>query len=74
MAARIPGFVCVNENHENGCIHYSAEDGVSVFEDVQGPTRVFYAWAGTWDDHDAADKSPEFDDPEEAIGWVLDRL
>lgn len=47
--ARHPG-------NENGDYWYSAESGLSVWEDTQdypGPPR-FYAWRGTMDDHDSA--------------------
>ena len=72
---RIPGFTCINENHENGRVYFSERENITLFEDTQeGEDKLaYYAWAGTWADHDLVPHSPVTDDPDEAIEWVMDR-
>ncbi len=59
----------VSEN-ANGNAYHDASTGVSVFEDVQGVVPRYYAWRGTWDDHDGAKHTAVYDSMGEAVKEV----
>ena len=56
----------VSEN-QNGNVWHNADIDVSVFEDVQGNTPRYYAWRGTWDDHDSARHTAVCESMDEAV-------
>lgn len=64
----------VNDNHTNGKVWHDEDSNISVFEDTQAPNAVvFYAWRGTFEDHDTARHSPlMFWTMQDAIDWVRD--
>lgn len=63
---------CVGDDHENGNIWYVPDLNISVFEDRQAAPEpsVFYAWRGTWADHDRAEQAGTFATLDEAVEAV----
>jgi len=55
--------------HTNGFVHHLTDSNITVFEDNQDVV-IFYAWRGTFADHDTAKHSPHFATSAEAIAWV----
>ena len=60
----------IGEN-ENGNVWYSADINVSVFEDVQEAAPQYYAWCGTWDEHDSAKHTAVYSSMDEAVNALL---
>ena len=59
----------VGEN-QNGNVWYNADIDVSVFEDTQEGTPRYYAWRGTWSDHDSATHTGVYGSMGEAVAEV----
>ena len=69
MPDSVHRITCVSDDHENGNIWYIPDLDISVFEDTQGGSEhhAFYAWRGTWDDHDRAEQTESFPTLDEAV-------
>lgn len=56
----------VGEN-QNGNVYHDPELSITVFEDLEGDAPRYYAWWGTWDDHDSARHTAVYDSMGEAV-------
>ncbi len=41
-------------DNTSGNVYHDPELSITVFEDLEGDAPRYYAWRGTWDDHDSA--------------------
>jgi len=61
-------------DNENGNVYYDDANGTSVFEDLNDDSPIYYAWRGTWDDHDTAEHSDGHYSMDAAIQEILMRV
>lgn len=59
----------VSEN-QNGNVYHDPELSITVFEDLEGDAPRYYAWRGTWSDHDSARHTAVYGSMGEAVAEV----